>query len=252
MKVLAVGNQKGGTGKTVTAVTLAHGMALRGLRVLLVDLDPQGNTGGSLGLEDGNELAALLDRKGTRWVYSGRDKLSVTRSNRRTVALKSSMVGWDWREQVLKSALESLTAFDLVVLDMAPSADVLHVSALVAADWLLIPAQMEDFSIKGCVDVLATLTRSQKNGGACQLAGILPTFFDKRKVGHFDQIENLVKHFEGQVWSPIPTDAKVPEANRQGRSLWEAYPGCRALLGFGSEGGGYGSSLDRLSALYGI
>ncbi len=245
MKVIAVANQKGGVGKTVTSVSLAHGAALHGQRVLLVDLDPQGNCGDSLGLKAGNDLVNLVEIQGRRWI-AARENLAVTRSDRATYHLINMLSARDYREGVLEEALEKVSGFDLVIFDCAPSVSVFLTAALFAADRLVIPAQMEDFSIKGIEELLSTLAKTVQKGGACQLGGIIPTFYDRRKTGHEDQVMNLVNQFGRLVWPVIPVDEKVPTSNRYGESLWEAFPRSRAVMGLPQRGGGYGSALDRL------
>ena len=142
MTIITVANQKGGVGKTTTAVNLAHGAAMRGMSVLVVDLDTQGNVADALGLEDGSELYSWLINGASigkaAVPATGRERLSVIRSNKTTAQLKVAVSGMDFREMVISNALQGY-AFDLVILDCPPSVDILHTAALVAADLLIIP-----------------------------------------------------------------------------------------------------------------
>ncbi len=254
MTIITIANQKGGVGKTATAVTLAHGAALRGLRVLLVDLDTQGNAADSLGLDAAGDLF--------RWLIQGqplqvcaiqaRPGLDLIRSDKTTVALKTILAGQDFRERCLVAGLAG-NRYDLVVFDCSPSADILHTAALVAADYLIIPAQMSQYAIKGVVEVRQSLDAITRVGGSkCSLAGIIPTFFDRVTNESQLQLENLAGAFKSLVWPVVPIDNKVREANRAGQTLWEYAQDSRAVTGYelnGKRVGGYAQVLDRLMGI---
>ena len=135
---IAILNQKGGVGKTTTAVTLASGLARIGLRVLLIDLDTQGNVADSLGLPHGDDLRRLLSPDlncplEQAVTPSGVENLDVIRSDKSTTALKQTLAGVTLREYILADVLQN-SGYDLILLDCAPSVDLLHFAALVAAD----------------------------------------------------------------------------------------------------------------------
>jgi chromosome partitioning protein len=137
---IAILNQKGGVGKTTTAVTIASGLARMGCRVLLIDLDTQGNVADSLGLPHGDDLRRLLSpdlRCPLENVItpSGLKCLDVIRSDKSTTALKQTLAGVTLREYVLADVLQD-SGYDVIALDCAPSVDLLHFAALVAADYL--------------------------------------------------------------------------------------------------------------------
>lgn len=259
MSIIAVANQKGGVAKTTTAVTLAHGVALRGKRVLLVDLDTQGNASDALGLESSGDLMSwLISSSPIKSVaVSARPNLDIIRSNKQTSLLKMALVGMDFRETVLMKALLGYgrDGYNTVILDCPPSTDILHVAALVAADYLLIPAKMEQFAIKGIADIMASMNSVRQAARSdCRLAGIIPTFFDWSTNESHLQLGNLTQHanLKPYLWPVIPVDTKCREANREGKTLWEIKPKPAALVGRadGSKQiGGYQQALDRLMVM---
>ena len=266
MITIAVSNQKGGVGKTTTAVTFAAGFARQGLRTLLVDLDSQGNVADSLGMPAGRELARLLnpmlpEELGGCVVASGRDHLDVVRSDKTTAALKTALAGVDFREFVLQKALEdgahaergahAMRPYDVCVMDCAPSVDVLHTAALVAADWLIIPTRLDQLAVKGVRDLLVSLADVHRmKRSVCQLGGILPTFYDRVTGESQKQLEHLVGQFKRLVLPPIPQDTVCREASRAGKTLFEFAPECRAMKGVSTaankSAGGYLAAMGRL------
>lgn len=261
MKTFAISNQKGGVGKTTSAVTLAHGLARRGGRVLLVDLDAQGNVADSLGLEAGHELADLLTpvlpkQLSECLMPSGREHLDVLRSDKSTAALKIALAGVNFREYALADVLEQgKRLYDVAILDCAPSVDLLHTAALVAADWLLIPTRLDQMAVKGVRDVLESLGELHRlDRSHCKFGGVIPTFYDRQTNETQLQLENLVRQFTKFVLPPVPGDAVCRAASRVGKTLYEHAPACRALIGVLANGnnkrmGGYEQVLTRLEAL---
>ena len=256
MKIVAIANQKGGVGKTTTAVTLAAGAARVGIRTLIIDLDTQGNVADSLGMEEGGDLADWLlgTKPMAEAMAEARYGLWVIRSDKTTAGLKVALAGMDFREGVLKRALrphpqslpktkavlestlrphpqslpktktvlEREDGFDLVIIDCAPSVDVLHTAALVAADGLIIPTRLDQFAIKGVLEMLMSLhSVQQATDSDCKLIGILPTFYDRVTNESHDQLKNLASAFKGLVWPPIRQDVNCRIANRMGKTLWE-------------------------------
>ena len=253
--ILAILNQKGGVGKTTTAVTLASGLARAGKRVLLVDLDTQGNVADSLGLPPGDDLRRLLSPDlacplDKAVLPSGLPGLDVLRSDKSTTALKQSLAGVTLREYVLADALHGC-AYDLVVLDCAPSVDLLHFAALVAADYLLIPTRLDKLALNGVRDALQTLSALRRISH-CQVSGILPTFYERVTLESHEQLLHLAQTFGRLVFPPIPQDTQCRVASRHGKTLWEHDPQAKALNGYeqGSKHiGGYAQALERIQEL---
>lgn len=235
MSIVTIANQKGGVGKTTTAVNLAHGAAIRGMNVLIVDLDTQGNVADALGMEEGQDLYEWLINSLTPKVevkVPGRERLSVIRSNKTTAVLKLAVTGMDFREMIISNALHGYE-YDLVILDCPPSVDILHTAALVAADFLLIPTKLDQFAVKGVIEMLRSLESVQRaTRSKCTLAGIIPTFYDKVTNESQAQLENLAASYGSFVWPPVAQDSNCRVANRVGKTLWEMERHPRALTGY--------------------
>jgi chromosome partitioning protein len=249
--IFAILNQKGGVGKTTTSVIMAALAVQAGYRVLLVDLDPQANCSDSLGVESAPSLYESLvnERPLQDLVIEARPNLFLLRSDKTTMLAENIVKGRDYSEYALANALENYD-YDLVFLDCAPSARVLHTGALVAADYLIIPTELENFSVKGIVEVERTLKSARKmTTSNCEIAGILPTNLNRRKQEYQAQLANLAEVYGKLVWPPIPTDAKIDVAHRKGLTLLEFAPKSPALIGR-KEGkkyiGGYRQAFERL------
>ncbi len=254
MRTLAIVNQKGGVGKTTTAVTLGHGLAREGERVLLVDLDAQGNVSDLLGLEKGEGVYELL--------VNGRYEITVARSNlsgrldvvaggKRTAEAKGILMGRAFREQELQRGLARLEGdYEWVILDVEPGVGLLQVCALVASDHFMVPCSLADLSVGGVEDVLESVATLRAAGATgVEFLGVLPTFWERVTRESGLQLEALEAEYGGRVWPPIPLDVRAREAPAYGRTLWEYAPRCRALEGKWLEAvltGGYVQVLERL------
>ena len=250
MKIIAFANQKGGVGKTTTAVTLAHGLARQGRRTLLVDLDPQGHTAFSLGLEKAPGLYRLicLDEPLRSTVQSARPNLDVLPGDKRSESVKRLITLSDFRESILSDRLRAAD-YDCVLIDMAPSLDVLHVNGLVASDWVVIPTRLDALAVDGVKEILLTMGEVGQRGHGFQGFSILPTFFDRTTRETLAQFKEIVKAFGAHVWPPIPQDTRVREAAAYGQTPWEYGPDSPAVTGYLDSRqriGGYQQALDRL------
>ena len=250
--IIAILNQKGGVGKTTTAVTIAAGLARMAIRTLLMDLDGQSNCSDALGLESAPDLHELLinNRPLKDLAAEARENLWLVRSERESTretetSIQVTAFGYNRLAKALKTY-----PYDAVILDCAPSADGLHFSALVASDYVLIPAEMAQLSIKGIYEVQETLNLvHEETRSNCEILGIIPTKYDRTHSEHRKQLENLAAAYPALVWPPIPVDAKCEIAHRKGQTLWEYAPRTRALTGW-KEGqttyGGYIQVLDKI------
>jgi len=250
MKVFALANQKGGVGKTTTAVTIADGLARRGQKTLLVDLDPQGHTAFALGLKKSPGLYRLIcgGESIHRVVQNARPNLDILPGDKQTEKVKRQITLSDFRESILLDILQR-TDYQVVVLDLAPSFDVLHVNGLVASDWVLIPTRLDALAVDGVKEILLTMGEVARRGHSFQGFSILPTFFDRTTRETLVQFKEIVKAFGSRVWPPIPQDTRVREAAAFGKTLFEYTPESPAMAGY-AEGklrlGGYRQIIERI------
>ena len=252
MTILTVANQKGGVGKTTTAVTLAHGLAIAGKRTLLVDLDPQGHVAFSLGMpkEPGFYRLIVDEEPIEKVAVPTRENLEIIPGDKRTEKAKRTIVISNFPTETISRALKH-AEYDVVILDLAPSLDVLHVSALMASDWVLIPTKLDAMAVDGVNEVLRSMAEVVERGHRVGYS-ILPTFFDRTTKESVAQFQTLVETFKDHIWPPIPQDTKAREAPAYGKSLWEYCPHSPVVTGIGEElKGGYVSTMSLLMEMLG-
>lgn len=250
MLIFAFANQKGGVGKTTTAVTLADGLARLNRRTLLVDLDPQGHLALSFGLEKSPGLYRLicLDEALDEVVQHVRPNLDLVPGDKQTEKVKRQITLSDFRETILSDILRG-SNYEVVLLDMAPSLDVLHINGLIAADWVVIPTRLDALAVDGVKEILTTMAEIGRSGHVYRGYSILPTFFDRTTRETLIQFEEITKIFGGNIWPPVPQDTRVRETAAYGQTLWEYSPDSSSVEGF-VEGrthlGGYRQVLGKM------
>jgi chromosome partitioning protein len=226
--ILAIANQKGGVGKTTTAINFGAGLGALERKVLLVDCDPQGNASRGLGIKpepphlyhalSGDVPLADTIRP------SGFPNLDLVPSQRDLVGVEVEFVGApDW-EKRLRLVLEQVDGrYDTVLLDCPPSLGHLTVNALVAADGLLVPLQCEYFALEGVSELVSTVKRIQ--GGLnpnLVIAGILLTMYDDRTNLSRDVAEEIRRHFAGKVFDTVvPRNIRLAEAPSHGLPIFQ-------------------------------
>jgi chromosome partitioning protein len=242
--ILAVTNQKGGVGKTTTAVNLGAYLAGPNCRVLLLDLDPQGNATSGLGLSKEMEPTSyeLLLKQATldqAVQTTDREGLYLLPANANLAAAEVDLVSADQREFRLKEALQ-VAAFDYVIIDCPPALGLLTINALTAAHDLVIPVQSEYYALEGLGQLLATVQRVKQGlNPSLELLGVVLTMYDKR-TSLSDQVkEELQKHFGDKLFkTTIPRNVRLAEAPSFGKTIFEHdrwSKGARAYKQFAKE-----------------
>jgi len=234
---LVIANHKGGVGKTTTAVTLATGFAALNRRVVLIDCDPQGNVADFLGLDPAGDLFDLViahrPLSETAAAVPEFPNLSVVRGDTTTADINTLLVSGSRRLRIQDaiagplSQLES-EGYDVAILDTAPSLSATQVAALMAADWLIIPASPEFASEAGVANLAQTVVELQKQDGQAHLLGILPTMVDSRSKEHAQTIEDIERAFPNLVLPRVRRLIALGEAPRAGKPIWSYSPGSEA------------------------
>lgn len=227
-KIIAIVNQKGGVGKTTTAINLAASLADSGASVLLLDLDPQGNATSGLGLPKENlhptTYEVLTDQATLDQAIQPTERrgLYVLPANANLAAAEIDLASEQQREFRLSNAL-SLGAYDYILIDCPPALGLLTINALTASHLLLIPVQSEYYALEGLGQLLATVQRVKQGlNPSLDLLGVVLTMYDKR-TSLSDQVrDELDRHFGDKVFSSvIPRNVRLAEAPSFGKTIYE-------------------------------
>ncbi|MEF9961341.1 MAG: AAA family ATPase [Erysipelotrichaceae bacterium] len=247
-KIISISNQKGGVGKTTTAINLASGLGYLGNKVLLVDFDPQGNATQGVGANaKGNKLSVYNLIMENYEVRDIRKKLTlppidILPSNISLAGADLEMVKFEsGKEQLLKKKLDSVKdEYDYIIIDCPPSLGLLNTNALTASDSVLIPVQCEYYALEGVTQLLLTIRLVQQlfNKNLI-IEGVILTMFDSRTKLSVEVQQEVRKHFKDRVYhSSIPRNVKLSEAPSRGMSIFEydvKCEGAKAYAGLASE-----------------
>lgn len=242
-RVIAIGNSKGGVGKTTTAVTLGHLLAVQGYRVLLVDCDAQGHVAYALGVDRAPGLFSLLVAGAPleEVVVPGvRRGLDIVPGDETTTQVKDVLAGRNYRELALERAIRpALDLYDYVLFDSSPTMDVLTINVIRAAREYVIPVAVDALPLLGLVDYMRAIAEHNEMAARpMRITAIVPTFFDATTRESRDNVTRLQERFGVHVSQPVPRDVRAREAPRYGRTLFE-YSANRAV-------GAYVALMDRV------
>src|SRR3989338_2486562 len=236
-RIISVINQKGGVGKTTTAVNLAAYLAAYGQRVLLIDIDPQGNASSGLGIDYRNLEKGIYDVLVTESVTMAEvlvgtkhDNLHLAPANLNLAGANVELVNVDRREFRLSDNLRQIADnYDFVLIDNPPSLGLLTLNGLVAADELLIPVQCEYYALEGLSQLLHTINLLQNNlKPDLQILGAVLTMYDGRNKLSDAVFQELYQHFPRRIFrSVIPRSIRLAEAPSYGQTILEYDPSSR-------------------------
>ena len=230
-KTICIANQKGGVGKTTTSVNLSAALASIGKRVLIVDMDPQGNASSGLGVkryehQDSNIYHVLIgERTLPEVIQTTRfENLQVATANPDLVGAEIELVEMPNREYRLKTAIASVTElYDYILIDCPPSLGLLTLNALTAADSFLVPLQCEYYALEGLSQLLNTAGLIKKSlNPHLHIEGIVLTMFDSRNNLSHQVVSEIRTHFGEKVFNAvIPRNVRLSEAPSHGQSIFE-------------------------------
>ncbi len=225
MKILAITNQKGGVGKTTTSVNLAACLASLGSRVLLIDLDPQGNATTGCGIFKKEALPSvyqilLSTATLAESIIKTEFDFDLIPANRELAGAEVELIDMAHREMQLKDALAQAT-YDFVLIDCPPALNLLTVNALSAADSVMIPMQCEYYALEGLTDLVTTLRKVRANlNPRLEIEGLLRTMYNPQSTLNQQVSADLESHFRGKVYrTVIPRNVRLAEAPSYGKPV---------------------------------
>jgi len=247
-KAIAIFNQKGGVGKTTTNVNLAACLAFRGKKVLILDIDSQGNATSGVGIsKKGLEVTlydVLIDESiepESAIIKTGIENLDIIPASVNLAGAEIELVQLEGRERRLKKAIEKIKSkYDFIFVDCPPSLGLLSINSLTAVDSVLIPIQCEFYALEGVSQLMSTVELVQKSlNPGLQIQGVILSMFDGRTNLSIQVVEEVKKYFREKVYSTvIPRNIRLAEAPSFGMPIIEYDPkskGAEAYLEFADE-----------------
>lgn len=245
-RIIAVCNVKGGIGKTTTVVNLGAGLALKGARVLLVDVDAQGNLSMSLGIQARRSLYDLLvdGVKAADCIVPARPNLDLIVADQSLLSAQTMIAQRPSWVRTLELGLRPIAAhYDFVMLDCGGSLTVLNANALSCASDVIVPTAVEHFSIQSIEMLFSTVTRLKGSSGSIRM--IIPTLYDPRRKQSGDLLEQLQARYSSLVAPPIRINVRLSEAPAHQQTIYEYDPRSRGALD-------YAMLVERVSEMFGF
>lgn len=220
-KVIAIANQKGGVGKTTTAVNLSSCLAFKGKSVVIIDIDPQGNTTSGLGIDKKTieksiyEVLINDEKIEKALMKTAIENLYICPSNIQLVGAEVELVSVISRETRMKVSIEDIRSkYDYILIDCPPSLGLLTLNALTASDTILVPIQCEYYALEGLSQLMNTVKLVQRHlNPALDVEGVVLTMFDARTNLSIQVVEDVKKHFRNKVYrTVIPRNVRLSEA----------------------------------------
>lgn len=241
--VFTVFNQKGGVGKTTTVVNLSHALAKIGKKVLIVDMDPQGNSTSGLGFYDFDLMIYdfLMENNGKALYKTNYENVHIIPANREFSGVEIELAkGGDWQFK-LKNALEPvINDYDYVLIDSPPSLGILSMMSLIASNYIIIPVQCEYYALEGVSQLMDTINLVKDNFNPnLEIGGVLMCMFDSRTNLSLQVVEEVKNFFKGKVYKTIiPRNVRLAEAPSFGMTILQYDPlskGAKAYLNLAKE-----------------
>ena len=224
-RIIAIANQKGGVGKTTTAINLSACLAEKNKKVLTIDIDPQGNTTSGLGIDKNNlkytvyEMVLGESSFDDCIINTGIDNLDVLPSNVNLAGAEIELIGVEEREYILKEHIEEIREdYDFIIIDCPPSLNILTVNALTTADTVLVPIQCEFYALEGLTQLIHTINLvKERLNPNLEMEGVVFTMYDARTNLSLEVVENVKENLEQDIYKTIiPRNVRLAEAPSYG------------------------------------
>ncbi len=241
-RTIVIANQKGGVGKTTTAINLSACLALKKKRVLLIDMDPQGNASGGFDIDRASITKTIYDvmlgeaEIGDATVKDVRPKLSVVPSDVNLAATEIQLSDMEEKNHIIKKEVEKIRdQYDYIIIDCPPSLNILTINAMCAADTVLVPLQCEYYALEGLAQLMQTVKLIQeRENDRLKIEGIVFTMYDGRTNLATEVVKNVTEHTDRKIYKCIiPRNVRLAEAPSYGMPITEYDPKSAGAKAYG-------------------